>query len=480
MTTPRMHLSLSTKKMAAMLLAAVVLGGCVTAHADQSGGGDVNSADWTSDVIGVSEMQLSVDYWVNRLKQPSQILASPANIAAFDQNAYAVDQYMIELANYPETLSAKVIHDEINALSKHYGSDLYGDDGELLDESGYAQYQANLNLDNLKESNPVRFGMVVQRADMRTWPTDDRYFKTLDSKNLDRFQENGLFPADAVAVLHESLDGEWLFVQSYNYAAWVRKTAVAYGERQTILDYKQASDFLVITGDKVFTSFNPDVTGVSEVQLDMGIRVPLIKRAANENSIGGQNPYASYTIELPIRDADGNLKLERGLIPRNKDVNVGYLPYTRENITRQAFKFLGERYGWGHSYNARDCTGFVSEVYKTFGFYMPRNSGQQGKSTIGENTRFDESSSQQDKLAALSNMDTGDLIYIPGHVMMFVADVDGKPYVIHDVSGLSYFDTNDDLYVGVLNGVSITPLLPLQLSEQTSYIDKMYNIKRIR
>lgn len=478
MTIRRPRLKVLANKLVVVLIAGLALGGCVSG--DTRNAEAVGSDDWTSDVMGVKEMQLSADYWVNKLHKPSQVLASPAAVAVFEQHAYGVDEHMIDLANYPETLSAQDIRGEIVALSKHYGADLYGDDGELLSEDVYASYRQNLNLDNLPTSTPVRFGMVVQRANQRTWPTDDRYYKTRDSKNLDRFQENGLFPADAVAVLHQSLDGEWLFVQSYNYGAWVRKEAVAYGDRQTILNYKQAKDFLVITGDKVFTSFNPDVAGVSEVLLEMGIRVPLIKRAADDNNIGGQNPYTSYTIELPVRNADGNLQLERGLIPRNKDVHVGYLPYTRENITRQAFKFLGERYGWGHSYSARDCTGFVSEVYKTFGLYLPRNSGQQGKSELGENTRFDESSSHQDKLAALSKMDTGELVYIPGHVMMFIADVDGKPYVIHDVSGLSYFDSNDDLYVGVLNGVSITPLLPLQLSEQTSYIDKMYNIKRIR
>jgi len=478
MTIRRPRLSFLANKLVVMLIAGLALGGCVsgdTRNAETAG-----SDDWTSDVIGVNEMQLSSDYWVNKLHNPSQLLASPAAVAGFDQRAYSDDKYMVNLSNYPETLSAQAIRDEIDALSKHYGSDLYGDDGELLSEDGYASYRKNLNLDNLPASTPVRFALVVKRANQRTWPTGDRYFKTRDSKNLDRFQENGLFPADAVAVLHQSLDGEWLFVQSYNYGAWVRKEAVAYGDRQTILNYKQAKDFLVITGDKVFTSFNPDVAGASEVLLEMGIGVPLIKRTADENNIGGQNPYTSYTIELPVRDADGNLQLERALIPRNKDVHVGYLPYTRENITRQAFKFLGERYGWGHSYNARDCTGFVSEVYKTFGFYLPRNSGQQGKSALGENTRFDDSDSHQDKLSALSKMDTGDLVYIPGHVMMFIADEDGKPYVIHDVSGLSYFDSNEALYVGVLNGVSITPLLPLQLSDKTSYIDKMYNIKRIR
>lgn len=478
MTIRPMHLSLPALKLVVLLSAGLVLG----AYAANTSGDKANTGtgEWSSDVIGVNEMQLTTDYWVKRLHQPSKVLASPADISAFEQRAYTTDQHLVDLASYPETLSAQEIYDKISALSKPYGSDLYNEDGELLDENGYTRFRKNLNLENLAASSNVRFGMVVQRTDQRTWPTDERFFSTRDSKNLDRFQENGLFPTDAVAVLHHSLDGQWLFVQSYNYAAWVRHMAIAYADRPTILRYKQAKDFLVITGDKVFTSYNPDVQAVSEVQLDMGIRVPLVRRAADDNSVAGQNPYTSYTIELPVRDADGRLQLERALIPRNKDVHVGYLPYTRENLTRQAFKFLGERYGWGHSYNARDCTGFVSEVYKTFGYVLPRNSGQQGASTLGENTRFDENSSAQDKLDALSKMDTGDLIYIPGHVMMFVGNVDGKPYVIHDVAGLSYFDSNDELYVGVLNGVSITPLLPLRLSAQKSYIDKMYNIKRIR
>jgi hypothetical protein len=465
-----------------LLVTTLALGLLVTACASQSSGQRAlsDTGSWSSDVIGVEEMQLSADYWVNKIDQPDQVLESPAGISVFDKDAFSNDKNMIDLEQFPAKLSGGELRDMILSMSKPYGSDLYGDDDELLSDAGYAAYLDNLNLEQLPEDIDVHFGMVVERTSMRTWPTDDRYFKTLDSKNLDRFQENGLFPADAVAVLHKSLDGEWLFVQSYNYAAWVRKEAIAIGERQQVLDYKKAADFLVITGDKVFTTFNPDVPGVSEVQLEMGIRLPLLKNTADGQAIGGQNPYTSYIVELPIRNADGKLEIEKGLIPRNKDVNVGFLPYTRANLTQQAFKFLGERYGWGHSYNARDCTGFVSEVYKTFGYYLPRNSGQQGSSALGENTRFTETSSSQDKLEAFEKMDTGDLIYIPGHVMMFIANENGDPYVIHDVSGLSYFDQQNNLYVGVLNGVSVTPLLPLQLNDKTSYVDRIYNIKRIR
>jgi cell wall-associated NlpC family hydrolase len=281
-------------------------------------------------------------------------------------------------------------------------------------------------------------------------------------------------------VLHVSTDKEWAFVQSYNYAAWARSSNIAISDRQTIGDYKNSSPFIVVTGDKVSTSFNPEVPALSELQLDMGIRVPLANPEAVGNNLHGQNPYASYTVLLPLRTQEGRLEIKPALIARNKDVKRGYIPFTRENIVRQAFKFLGERYGWGHSYNARDCTGFVMEVYKTFGILMPRNTGQQGTGNFGENTRFTSESSRDEKLEALKRMDIGDLIYVPGHVLMYTGDVNGEPYVLHDVSVFRYIDENGKYYEGVLNGVSVTPLIPLYGSKESTYVDQIYNIKRIR
>lgn len=425
-------------------------------------------------------MHLSANYWVERTTDADQILKGPRKIADFNAAAFSTDQNMVNLDQFPQQLSAGEIRERILAVSKPYRSDLYDDNGVLLDAASYQRHTENLGLQNIRDTVDVRFALVVKRSDMRTYPSANRYYSSLESKNLDRFQENGLFPGDALAVLHQSADGEWFFVQSYNYPAWVKKQDLAFGDRQVIQRYKNAPRFLVITGDKVSTSFNPQVPAISELQLDMGIRVPLADPRDRENSVYGQNPFASYTVLLPVRDGSGNLEIKQALIARNKDVHRGYLPYTRENITRQAFKFLGERYGWGHSYNARDCTGFVSEVYKTFGIYMPRNSAQQGYSSMGENTRFTTASSLQDKLREFKSLDTGDLIYIPGHVMMFIGNADGQPYVIHDVSALSYIDDNGEYYRGVLNGVSVTPLIPLHLSQETSYVDRLYNIKKIR
>lgn len=425
-------------------------------------------------------MQLSVNYWIERSGDPDELLADRARIADFVNNAYAVDPHMVDLRDYPATLTGSELRDRIQAISKPYPTPLYYREGGKVEQSDYDRYTRRLALESIPDAVDVRFGMVLKRANMRAWPTVDAVFKSTATIDLDRFQENGLFPADVVAVLHESLDGEWYFVQSYNYAAWVRQQSVVIGDRDTILDYASSEPFLVIAGNRASTNFNPHTPEISELQLDMGVRLPLVSADAAELSIDGQNTQASYVVSLPVRNDEGKLDFRNVLIARSQDVHIGYMPYTRRNLLHQAFKFLGERYGWGHSYNARDCTGLVLEVFKTFGFLLPRNSKQQAQSEIGENQQFAADLPDEDKLATLARAEVGDLLYSPGHVMLYLGMVDGEPFVIHDLSGSGWTDENGVFRHGTLNGVSVTSLRHVHTTPEQTYFEQLYAIKRLR
>jgi cell wall-associated NlpC family hydrolase len=210
------------------------------------------------------------------------------------------------------------------------------------------------------------------------------------------------------------------------------------------------------------------------LQLDMGTRLPL-SAAAPDQPVNGQHPYASWILELPLRGADGRLAFAPALLQRNTDSAADYLPLTRANIIRQAFKFLGERYGWGHSYNGRDCSGFVSDVYATMGVQMPRNTSDQSVSPAFARTPLKDASAQA-RRKAVDALEVGDLIYIPGHVMMFIGRIDGHPYVIHDTNGGSLPDGAGGTRSLHLNGVSVTPLEPLRWDSKSSYIDHITNI----
>ncbi|PCI60236.1 MAG: glycoside hydrolase [Gammaproteobacteria bacterium] len=438
------------------------------------------SSAFSTDVIGMNEQKLAANYWLKKLNDVDEILMTQNKINQLNQKLIDKNAYVSDPLAINNMLSKQSLLELIDSISKVPSGARFYDDGRQLTTKNYQNYLNNVNKSALKDENKVEFALVVKRASLRTFPTMDKVYKKGGGRDLDRFQESDVFPGDAVAVIHRSRDGNWLLVKVYNYLAWLPKDAVAIGDKQEIKAYKSAADFLVVTGSKIFTNFVPKHPQISNLQIDMGTRLPLAKANEYGNKLYGQNPYANYVVKLPVRDKSGKLNIVLAPIPRSQDVHLGYLPFTKANIIKQGFKFLGERYGWGHDFNGRDCTGFVGEVYKTFGFKMPRNSGDQGNSNYGIDHRFSKQVKTVEKMPIIKTMQTGDLIYIPGHVMMVLGNDNGKPYIIHDVHGLGYLNANGDLYRGVLNGVSVTPLLPLHLSKSVSYTDRVYNIKRIR
>ncbi len=151
------------------------------------------------------------------------------------------------------------------------------------------------------------------------------------------------------------------------------------GACRTCVFVSSRKPFRVVTGDQVRTVFTPEAAEISQLELDMGARAPMADLPADQ-PVNGQGPYESWTINLPMRGADGFLSFKPALLRKTTDTASDYLPLTRENIIRQAFKFLGKRYGRGHLYNGRDCSGLKSDVYRSMGLILPPNSGAQGKS----------------------------------------------------------------------------------------------------
>ena len=433
-----------------------------------------------NNVNGINEAMLSPEYWQAKVTSGDSTILSATQISAKNQELFKTNQHMLELENMPSVISRKQLTKLITSISKKPTGKRFFVNQKLVSNDDYIGFEKNLNLDGIQTQQIIKHGVVVRRTDLRTFPTTEKVFKTDNDINLDRFQETALFPAQAVTIYHQSLDGQWYFVSSYNYSAWVAKKDVAIADKEVVLNYRQSESFLVVTGDRVFTSSNPYNSNISEQPLEMGVRLPLVQERDKPILLDGQNTYASHVVKFPTRDDQGKLIIQPALIAKSQDVSLGYLSFNRNNIVRQAFKFLGERYGWGHSFNARDCTGFVGEIYKSFGLLMPRNSGQQGSSDQGENIRFTQSTSRQEKLKEINRLNVGDLIYLPGHVMMYLGQVDEQPYVIHDVAGYSYFDQQGVYQKSQLNGVSVTPLIPLQLNKETSYIDRIYNLKKIK
>lgn len=431
-----------------------------------------------SGVIGMQDAYFSPEFWIARTQAADQVLMTPAAIQARNARLLQVDDSMHDLSALPATLDRRRVAGWIDDLASAPSKPLWDEAGKPVPKATLDAIVASRAMEAIPASQPTRFGIVVQRTALRAFPTDLRVFNRQGETDIDRFQESALFPGDPVAIVHTSTDAKWLFVVSARYAAWVAADAIAEGDRATVLGYATRSPQRIVTGAKPRTVFTREEPRLSELQLDMGVRIPLAN-VAQDKPVNGQHPYASWILDLPVRGTDGRLGFAPALLQRNADTAADYLPLTRANLIRQAFKFLGERYGWGHSYNGRDCSGFVSEVYRSMGVELPRNTSDQSVSPAFDRIHFEADATRAARMAAVDALDVGDLIYIPGHVMMFAGRIDGMPWVIHDTNGGSFLGADGTLRAMQLNGVSLTPLVPLRFGKDHDYIDRMTNIVRV-
>lgn len=441
--------------------------------------GDALARGTPSGVPGVTMEQLSPDYWVAKQLRSRKPQLDAAAIAAQNAKLFELDPSVNDVAGIGPKMRAEEVARRMDELSQLPERTLWREDGEVLGDEDRRRLVDSLARDAIFPEATVRPGLVVRRASVRAFPTRMRVFTSRDDRDIDRFQESALFPGTPVRVLHASRDGSWWFVVSPLYVAWIEAKDVAIGAPDDVFGYGRREPAVIVTGADVETVYTREEPRVSKLGLDMGVRLPLRTDWPANEPVNGQNPYNAWVVVLPVRNDDGSLAFAPALIPRSADVAMEYLPLERPAIVRQSFKFLGERYGWGHDYGTRDCSGFVSEVYRSFGVVLPRNTSDQATSPALDRVAFADGDVEA-RRKAVKELDTGDLVYIPGHVMMVIGKDAGVHYVIHDTTGFNARGADGELQRVKLNGVSVTQLETLLAGDGTPYVDRITAIQRIR
>ena len=420
-----------------------------------------------SNIPRVTEEMLYPDFWLKNTKKAKRLIATPEEIEAYNMETINISETVVDLEAYRESFTKEELIGLIKNLSQLPASPGYNSKGEKVDKEHYELLIENLNIEGIKDINEVRYGIAVRRTEMRTFPTYESLHISPEDYNIDKFMETAVYPLEPMAILHESKDKKWYFAQIYNYLAWIPVKDVAIADKKILFEYLNREDFLIVTGRRVYTNYNPLVPEISELQLDMGVRLPLALEAEIKEDIYGQNPAGNFVVKLPKRNEKGYLEFVYGLIPRTADVNIGYLAYTRENIIKQAFKFQGERYGWGGMFNGRDCSSFIMDIYRTMGIKLPRNSAEQGKQAAGVYFSFPEAMPLKERQKILDKLKPGTALYMAGHVMLYLGKYKGEYYMIHDLSGF-YEKINNKMVFKNVWEVAVTPLSLL------TYVDGKY------
>lgn len=415
--------------------------------------------------IAILDERATAKYWTSRQKQGDALWMTPAEIQTVNRLMRKRSHSLVDLAEFPSTVSGDELREKILVAQQMFRGaavpgEHYAADGSPIGWADYQEAQSNCALVALGKRIDVRYGLTVRRSNLRLLPTKQNYFDDPDFRHYDDLQGTALDPAEPLLVLHESRDGVFLFVQARHYAGWVKRAEVVFANRDVWETYVEPKDFLVVTAHKK----NIRVDGVGTLLFQMGSILPIRSQ--------GRQPKEGWNVSLPVR-TEGGWKEMTVQMPEDESVHRGWLPFTRNNVIRQAFRFLGETYDWGGMVDSVDCSAFVGDVYRSMGAELPRDADEQEQS-MPHSVELSELSTRE-RYQAVGEAPSGALLFKYGHVLLYLGqDAGGTPLAIHASS--SYFVSEQGAFKKYFGRQVLVSDLRYQNGYGTEVIDDLTTI----
>ena len=253
-------------------------------------------------------------------------------------------------------------------------------------------------------------------------------FDMLD--RADRFQLTDLCIGNPVAVLHESTDGDYLFVECPLARGWIAAGDIAIANRETIRNLTEDENFLMARPHRVPVYGDPAFRNFARY-FYFSATMPLISHDSK-----------GYRVKMPYRKSDGSLGIDTGYLKPDADVHIGYLPYTKRNVLIQIFKLLNTPYGYHGKGNQRDCAITMRVLFRCFGIKVGKNPTYILNSSDHQ-FRMNPNLSTEEKMVEAAKLEpvittAGN----SGHSVLFLGKArNGKLYYVHQV-GWGYKDDN--------------------------------------
>jgi len=399
------------------------------------------------------------EFWIDRIDgDPDRVVLTPEQIARLNERNRSLprtikdingDDYSIDDVirsklgiglqfNVEEPLKLKTFPgDSLRAMLKHHRD--YFDSRTRYDRRQMKfEDDEKRRLYELMDEESIpgvivpRYGILVRHTLNRVLPTNQAAYGSPRSW-LDLLQSTSLDLGMPVAVLHASKDNTWYYVRSEIAFGWVPAENVAIGTAEELQAYDGAKDILValdhtvpVYGDREFKAFL--------THLYIGSKVRLLKKTSS-----------GYKVLMPWRKPDGGFDTVEGWVKPDAKVSVGYQPFTQRNIITTMFNLLYRPYGWADSHHEWDCCGAVRVVLRTFGIKTGRWTSFELHSA-DHVIAFPRKTPKEKKYELLKGKEPGiTLVGGRGHVCMYLGEVDGRHYVIHQ-GGYDYIGEDGKRY----------------------------------
>ncbi|MCY0880498.1 MAG: NlpC/P60 family protein [Firmicutes bacterium] len=401
------------------------------------------------------------DFWIQRM---------PANIADTVYDRQKINAYLLQSPHLIDMAQPAPPPPPPRSWTAPWPSG-YTDQGQPVFPSTFYPVQSNAVL----RPAPFPYGVAVTRAALRSWPTSLAVFRQAGDFDFDQLQQTRIHHWEFVWILGESQDQEWYLVQSSIYRGWVRQEEIA-GMDGTLADrVKQllTGDSLVVGQPGVMTEPAPLARDFAPHPLDWAALIPY--RTDPPKQWDHQSAQDHVMIYWPIRQKDGSLSIQQRWVNDGPGLHRSYYPTTRRHLLQQAFTLLGQRYGWGDSFDRHDCSSFIMDSYRQIGVFLPRNSRAQAEAGTPKILLSGDRAARMQQLSVQAL--PGDLLFMPGHIMIYLGQWQERPYVLHAFVG--YREQKDSADTVWMNQVAVFPLDLWMRNVPQTYLETVTRLTRI-
>ncbi len=415
----------------------------------------------------VKSQMLSAGFWIAQHPSPDKTVLSSKEIKNFNGNVQDNLKLTKDIFSLVKNFQTESLLENFKRNIEEYSNKgFYLADGSEEDNNFVDRFKKNMHLSAIVLGLEPRYGLITNFANQRFLPTNEGLYAKKGDLDFDELQNSALDVGTAVAIVHQSLDKKWYYVLSSLSDGWVEADKIAFGDRQQIKNYVDATSVALITSPKADIFIDSTM-----IQWDgfvrMGNKFPLLQ----END-------TQWIVQIPLKDKDGQLQLANGYILKSQAYQ-GYLPYTARTIYNQAFLMLDKPYGWGDANGNQDCSRFLQMVFATVGLKLPRDSSNQAQ--VGELlASFDEKTGNKDKSDALQKA-LGGVTILPmkGHIMLYLGMVNNAPFSMHASSG--YSETKGEREIKhVLNRIVVSDLFLGESSLKGSLLKRLSKVVGIQ
>ena len=384
-------------------------------------------------------------YWISMTPNPYDVIMTPEEIQAVNQRIINTPEtHVKDLSEMEPSFNGTQLVAELASFKNPEGLYIAG---QPVPDWYYDYIRLNISTTRVSDKMNLQYGFVVNQTVMKGYPYNEYLSDSDWDMEWDNEASTGLNVNEPVVLYFYSGDGQFAYVESSFCSGWVPALDIAVCKDKAEWEKAQSYEkFLVVTGEKIYLEPSSADPSLSEKKLLMGTVLPLADD--KDGVISARLSWNNYVVLMPYRNADGSFAQKRALIPANRDVHEGYLPYTTANVLIQAFKSLGDRYGWGGMLYSNDCSGYMQNLYRCFGFKFARNTTWQAAMPVPKLALDGFTPEQKGTLLGSGSIRPGSILQFKGHEMMYLGSVNGKYYVISNVSSLvasSEQDTNSEV-----------------------------------